>query len=230
MKLSLNKWVIALLLISFYTNAVAQGKYKSDKLSVKPVFLLDANRSHILNNWVRVNGIRLGAQFANKYQAGIAWYSSEFIRGKDIKLNGKLFLTKTQFKATSLFIDYSVLSSYKWEVNVSSMFGNAKTLTELKRTDNLLDSNNVSNKIPLASFDAFAEYKIWPFVGLGLGLGYRQAFKNKNDRLQENISETFTSPFYSVKIKIHVIELYKLFFKPQQYKREKQNYRSSKKR
>lgn len=193
---------------------------------IKPVFQLDANRSYLLDQWIKVNGLRLGINYHDLCKFGLAFYSSDYVRLDDLVVKKDTFLSKIQFQSASIFADYILFSNYKWEANVSPMLGSAGAIIEYKRTDNLLDSTYEAKRLPVFVLSGAIEHKIWPFIGVGAGLGYRFLFKNKNNLANEQFSKAFSSPFYSLKIKLHLEEVYKFVFKKEQYLKEREKYRN----
>ncbi|MCI5057266.1 MAG: hypothetical protein MRY83_14220, partial [Flavobacteriales bacterium] len=75
------------------------------------------------------------------------------------------------------------------------------------------------------------EYKFVPFLGLGVGLGYRFLLPNSNkiDDARQ-IRRTFNAPFYYLHLKLHFGELFKCLFKNDIYEEERRQYKEQKKK
>lgn len=225
---SIIKYKFVFIFLCAFVNLKAQDSTSITKKNIfnnlQPVIGLDANRSFFLGQIVRVNGFRLGIKIVNRYRFGIALYSSEYIRIPDLINSNGTFLRKTKCGFGHLFWEYVWLNQYKWSGDAGFGLGSAKGELYMKRTDNLFDSVYISPPTGLLKFYGSIEYKIFPFIGVSVGLGYIQLTADKNHEAQKQVSKAFSSPFYDINLKIHISEVYKFLFKKQVYQAEREAY------
>ncbi len=214
----------------YYPNpSVERDPNRSIFADLRPVIGLDAHRSFFLNQWVKVNGVRLGINILDQYRFGLGGYASEYIRVPDIMLKGDTFLGKTNFNYSHIFFEYVWKDTYRWNCDAGIALGSGNSNLTMKRMDNLLDTAIYSEKVGIIELYGSVEYKIWPFLGFATGFGYRLLTPEKNNFAQKEVSKAFSSPFYDMNIRIHLGELYKFMFKKEEYLNEREQYKKSKK-
>lgn len=188
-----------------------------------PVANLDARRSHFQGNWIKMNGFRVGLEFFKRYRGGVGLYGSNFI---PLPPQDKL---QRRFRISYLktYFEYSILQTYKWEVIVHSGWGIASV--EMHHRLGEQDSTFILSGGLVHIFGGGAEYKIWPFLGIGIDLGLR-GFRSStpDEELQQRLNSSLTSPYYALRLKIHFSELGKWIFATKKYKAEKQEYLETK--
>jgi hypothetical protein len=169
---------------------------------------MDSRHSFISARDVKVMGLRVGLDFDSRARMGFGVYvlASEFHRtflptGQPGRTD-TIHNAKLQFTYLSAYFEYVVLMTKRWECSVPIHIGigdvGFQQLPEEPKT------------VLLAEGTVLAHYKIFPFFGLGGGVGYRQMIAGG-----ELIRENFNSPTYSFGLKFWLGYLYEKLIKKQ---------------
>jgi hypothetical protein len=173
---------------------------------------LDARRSFYNKQKIKINGLRLGAQFKGVHRFGLGFYAlSEQIRFDDIEIdqidaaNPTNLLVDVNF--TTLFYERVFYKSNKWEVSFPLYLASGQLKTQYL---NNLGNYKLLDKTPFSALglSAGVKYYVLPWLAPRFSLGYRLTY-NTND----NIRRAFNKPFYAIGLSIEVGKLYKSIFK-----------------
>jgi hypothetical protein len=172
----------------------------------KPVFNFDSRYSFINHQQVQISGFKLGVEWIEKFRTGIGFYGLSTTLNKELevikdpaeRLDGRF-----RFNYLALYGEYVLLSKRKWEVSFPLQFGLGMMSVETKDKRGLpRDSDR--KPIALTEPSITAHYKIFPWIGIGAGAGYRYMLSSQN-----KVEHSFDSPIYYIKAKIFVGEIYK---------------------
>lgn len=219
--MSLRKLALIISLIISFTNysqnkmdtSVVSGtffpKYSGEK-KWKVFFDLDARRSSYLEQKIKINGIRIGANYKGVNRFGIGLYAlKDKINIQGIEVN-KLDAAiepdvKVTFSITTFFFEKVFFKSKRWEISFPTYLGVGSANSEYK--------NNFGN-YKLLKQEGFSviglgvntNYYILPWLYPRLTLGYRFAFNP-----DENIAKSFTKPFYAIGVSLNPWGAYQHF-------------------
>lgn len=188
--------------------------------SLNPLLNLVSYNSFLLNEKVKFKGIRVGAELGQKLRFGIGIYRLDKpIDLAPLRADIDTINRQLRFEYYNLFWDYVVYEDFRWELSLPFSFGRAfgKIDTFSLKNNSYRGQMEVdSTSIATVGFDC--AYRVFPWIGLGGGIGYRQAFAPKE------IREKLNAPFYTIKIKIFLGYLFKAIFKRKMLAEEKAAY------
>ncbi len=139
----------------------------------------DSKKTFVTGKGVGIKGLELGVNYGNKISYMLGWY---FLR-EPIISNATLYRgtvkeatykTKVSIHYLSLIAEYSVLKSHRWNINMPLQIGvgTAKKIF----SDSLTIMPPQKSTIFPVELSFTGTYRIWRFLGLSGGLGYRRAF------------------------------------------------------
>lgn len=209
MRLSFGCLVLFALLGSMPLISRGQGFFKkhtllfSESLKKKPKFFagFDSRHSFISRRQVNIGGVRLGLTYDQRvrFSFGLYFLVTPFFRNQ-ILSNGDTITSKLGFAYFAGACEYVFFKSKRWEISVPFYTGIGGTsLSRRDSTKGLI--------IPLES-SVNAVYKIWPWLGLGWGVGYRFMLVNN-----KKVPENFNNPIYVLGIRLYFGEIYRAVLK-----------------
>lgn len=183
----------------------------------KVVFGLDARRSYFKDQKVKINGLRIGAQYKGVHRFGFGFYAiGESFIIQNINVDQADAINPTTIRVnvgfSTLFYERVFYKIPKWEVALPIYLGSGQLKTEY--------INNLGNYKPLSKT---------PFSVLGLGIGVKYyIFRWLAPRVMvghrftyntvPEIRTAFNKPFYTFGLSISLGELYKSIFKKEKEK------------
>lgn len=175
-------------------------------------FNFDSRRSALLGQKIKINGVRIGANYKGVNRFGIGFYSlKDKIAITDIEVNQPDVHeepnVRVNFGITTLFLEKVFYKTKYWEVSFPVYLGVGSSNSEYR--------NNLGN-YKLLRKDGFSviglggstNFYILPWLYPKLTLGYRFAFSP-----DEKIARSFSKPFYAFGISINPFEAYRSFKK-----------------
>jgi hypothetical protein len=171
----------------------------------KMTLCLDSRRSFISASDVKTLGLRTSLDFDKRARLGFGVYflASSFYHNF-IRVDGlgqpDTVRAKLRFTYMTAYFEYVILSTKRWECSVPVHLGIGDVgFSEL---------NEEPKTVLLTEATVLASYKIFPFFGLGGGVGFRQILAGGNP-----IRENFNSPTYSFGLKFWFGYLYERYIK-----------------
>ena len=173
---------------------------------------LNARRSYFNNQKVKINGLRLGAQYKGVHRFGFGFYAlSESIIINSVNVDAVDAANPTNLRVSvgfsTLFYERVFYKVPKWEVALPIYLGSGKLRTEY--------INNLGNYKPLdkTSFSVLGlgigvKYYIFTWLAPRVMFGYRFTYNTVPE-----IRNAFNTPFYTIGLSISIGELYKSIFK-----------------
>jgi hypothetical protein len=179
---------------------ITYSTYSQDTLvrKWKFSFQLDNRFSSIQDKNSTIFGAKVGMQYRNITRIGLG--ISFIANPVTIEyFNKKVQITETNkinFGYISVFNDLIIYKNLKWECFVTEQigFGNPRFSKEIN--DEIVSDVNV--RLVLNEVSGQVNYKIVPWLGAGVGIGYRNLW-NKGSVLKS----TFNAPIYIVKFIIY---------------------------
>ncbi|MBK9451330.1 MAG: hypothetical protein IPN95_18360 [Bacteroidetes bacterium] len=154
---------------------------------------LDSRRSFVSGRDVKVMGVRVGLDFEKRARVGFGVYTlaSEFNRNfirTDFFGIVDTIQAQLRFNYLIAYFEYVLLTTKHWEVSLPLHIGIGDvSFTKI---------NQDPKSFLLGEVMVLANYKIFPFLGLAAGVGYRQILLGGYA-----IRDNFDAPSYSFGIK-----------------------------
>lgn len=195
----------------------------------------DSRQSFVLGRLTKMNGLKIGIEFYDRYRFGFGFYKMNApieLKPIPIENSNDTIFSNFEFEYSTVYLEYVLYQDYKWEVSVPLSIGTGTGTIKAYLKSSGYDTTVVIKGIPLVAINAAAHYKVFHWMGIGVGLGYRQILtKNKE------ANEALSSPFYVIKLKIFLSRLYESIFKHnevieerEEYKRQREEKRNDKRR
>lgn len=188
----------------------------------KLLFSFDSRNSFILNQQAKMLGFRVGVEMFDKYRTGFGFYGlrdhidlPQEIRRYDT-LNQAL-----RFTYSTLFFEYVIYEDFKWEASASFPFGRGKGMVDTLSSRYNIPGERVSGDVNVIAPSAGGHYKLFYWLGVGGGLGYRFVVAP-----ERNIRRSLSSPFYVIKVKLFLGGIYKSIFKSEEVEAERAEWRN----
>lgn len=176
----------------------------------KPDFRLDGRNSFITNRFARIFGIKAGLNFNNTVRIGLGYNRLTSDRFKEVTHrysdgSEEIIQAKLKFAYLSPYFEYAFYRTPKWEISIPVLVGFGRALY---RYD---DRGGTTHQTPwkfLLMYEPYmiCQYRITPWFGAGLGVGYRLMIIG-NSATEEN----FNSPIYVVKFNLYLGEIYRSY-------------------
>lgn len=180
----------------------------------KLLFSFDARRSVILNQNVKVGGLKIGARIGNKYQWGLGFYGMSEPIERYVPLDKNQFPDSRDtilfdFDYTTFFYDKIWYHSKRWEIATPFHFGiGSLKLDYLSNDVNQPRKNFLKGAAFTSEISSTVQYKIYRWFAVGTGFGYRKILIN-----DKKTTRALDAPVYIFQMKLLIGELYKSWFK-----------------
>lgn len=188
--------------------------------SFVPLLNLVSYNSFLLNEKVKFKGIKLGAEIGQRVRFGIGGYKlADPIELSPLISDVDTVSRQLRFEYYNLFWEFVFYEDFRWEIAMPLSIGKAfgKIDTFSVRNNNVRGQMN-ADSTGLATIGFDFEYRFIPWLGVGGGVGYRQAFAPRE------IREKLNAPFYAVKVKIFLGYLFKAVFMKDKLSEEREAY------
>jgi hypothetical protein len=187
------------------------------------LFQFDNRNERYYTTRARMNGVKIGFEFYRRYRTGFGFYgNSNFYRMRFPDAASNLAYT-ARLNYSTWFNEIVIFRSFRWELAPSMARGTGQILLqeynsepsipELNKTDTISD-------IRLYDIGFNTQFKIFPWFGLGAGVGYR--FLNLPDYPQ--LQGPFTDPYVDFKVKVFLGYAFKGIFNPSKIEAERNYY------
>ena len=178
----------------------------------KSLFGLDARRSYFNNQKVKINGLRIGAQYKGVHRFGLGFYALS----KNIIINNSTVNQpdannptnlRVSLSFTTLFYERVLYKVPKWEVSLPLYLGSGKIRSEYL---NNLENYKTLSKTPFSLIDigVSAKYYLFTWLAPRLTIGQRFTYNTNAD-----IRKAFNTTFYALGVSISLGGLYDSIFK-----------------
>lgn len=204
-----NYTLFCLILIQI---AVLRCMMAQQKPPFKPKFNIqfDNKNSFIGSKTVRFNGILATIQIGYKSRLGMGYYAlSRNSRFTDIASSNGIdtLITVQNFRYYSMEYHYILLNTRHWEVYFPFELG----LGGVNTTNGSNRATPVNRIMPaqVVNIGAMGYYKLFSFIGLGGGAGYRYVRLGSRPN---DIADDLTRPTYSIRAKLYLGDLFNIIF------------------
>ena len=184
------------------------GKHKKWK------FLLgfDARRSFFAGKPVKIGGLRIGMEYKGIHRFGFGLYQlKKNVIFTDVPVDRPDGADTSRLKFAlefgTLFYERVVYGNKKWEISVPISLGRGDIKGSYLDTAGIFQPL-VLREFSMLAFGISARYKLFSWLALGTGLGYRLLYKTEPE-----VRKTFQGVYYKYGVYVLFGELYRTVFK-----------------
>ncbi len=167
---------------------------------IKPLLSFDSRYSIIDNHIVRIFGFKGGIEFYSKFRIYLGYYALSSQIDDLIKVRGQADSQSASFHLNyfALSGEYVFLRKKRWEVSLPVQFGLGTVYYSLLNSP---PETRERRRSPFTMVEPSiaAQYKIYPWLGIGGGAGYRQVIGVKT-RIEHNLD----APIFFLKARIFI--------------------------
>ena len=181
--------------------------FKVSEPKAKFVFNFDTRYTLLQNDPVRIGGLKAGIEWKQKFRTGFGMYalSTPLVTRFTSNPDQKIAEVKMKFRYAAVYGEWVLLRNKHWELSAPLQAGFGKIRNQyFDKQGQLLQTEY--KPLWLIEPSVAAHYKIYSWVGLGAGAGYRQMLNYQ--QLQNN---QLNAPIYYIKVKVFVGDLYRQF-------------------
>jgi hypothetical protein len=174
----------------------------------KLFFSFDTRRSFFSNSDVKISGIKIGLDFKKtmKFGLGLHWLNTPIYRTfyePDSLGRPDTVVSQLGFGYLAFSSEYVYYRSKRWEFSTALYLG-AGSMQFTNRPHTI-------RNFGLLEPDLNGQYKIFPWLGIGFGGGYRMMMMQ-----DVKLRRSLNNPIYKFGIRLFIGELYKTIFKPEE--------------
>ena len=203
--------------------AYLKEKYRKD---YKLLIGMDNHYTAFFGQSTNFWGAKVGLELMQNYRLGFGAYYMP----KKVAMDPQITDVDTTYRKFRMhyyttFFEWIFIRNFRWELAlpVSAGYGRVEVQQWLPGRNENVQGRWVEGKDIgefVATIHVQAHYKIFSWVGIGLGLGWRQIVSPNQE-----ISQGFSGGILSYKIKLFPHHLYRELFKKEQILEEKGDYR-----
>lgn len=170
-------------------------------------FKFDTRNSFITTQRAKIFGVKMGFEYNETVKLGIGYNQlNSTISKKKVILHGFQEFDTVQatlkFVYVSPYFEYVFHRNRKWEHTIPIQLGFGNSWYEYRDNGRKIRENY--RPIILYEPAMTTQYKIVPWFGIGVGIGYRILLLNN-----KSINENFNSPIYVFRLKLFLGEIIK---------------------
>jgi len=193
-----NSFCLYLLLLSFSVFGQILGGDPTVDKKYKFAFQFDNRFSSIRGNNITIFGAKAGIQYKNLFRIGLggSFIVSPVTISYINKRTKSLEENRISFWYGSVFNDWILYKNKKWECFITEQVGYGKPTFVREVNDEIVSDVDIALWVNEVSGQV--NYKIFSWIGVGAGIGYRNIWNNK-----AVLKSTFDAPIYIGKIIIY---------------------------
>lgn len=202
----------SMLLLSLHCSGWQKDSLPTDASHVRWILSLDARSTVIERKHISINGVLTGTGFGKKgHKLTIGYYWLNYgSKQRLINLHKKLahsinvsYYTKTDVRFVSLAYWYPLYRDKRWVVSLPAEIGLGQESARYREVsgDGYLGKKDFY--FGPCQLGIYGEYRVTPWVGLGLQIGYRDAIYRGPFR------KHFKGPYYSYGLTFYPDRIYK---------------------
>lgn len=176
------------------------------------LFSLDARRSFFNQQKIKLNGLKLGAEYKGVHRFGFGFYSlKDFIYINNVSVDEidaqNPSTLKTHLSFVSIFYERVFFKTKHWEVAFPAMLGGGSLRAQYQ---NIYGNYAALDDTPfnVLGTGINAKYYIWGWLIPKASFGYRFVFNSNVP-----VKNAFQKPYYAYGVSISVGEIYRKVFK-----------------
>lgn len=193
------------------------------------VFQFDNRNERYFGTKARMNGLKLGLESYKRVRFGFGFYANNnFYRIPNPAIDDSILRTG-KLNYSTFFTEIVFYRSFRWEVSLIGATGGGRLRVNNFSNDASISRfirQDVYEKVKIRDVAVNGQFKIFPWLGVGAGLGYR----NVVNLPDENLRDAYRVPYIDFKLKIFLGYAVKSIFKPSKIEEEKAYYAYRKKK
>ncbi len=171
-------------------------------------FKLDTRNSFITTQRAKIFGVKIGFSYNETVKLGIGYnqLTSDIYQAKIIThgpYDFEVVQAALKFVYVSPYFEYVFHRNHRWEHTIPLQLGFGNSWYEYRSKGRTIRENY--RPIILYEPAMTTQYKILPWFGVGVGIGYRILLLNN-----KSMNENFNSPIYVFKLKIFLGEIVRI--------------------
>lgn len=194
----------------------------------KFLFGFDARRSFLKGNKIKINGLKIGAEFRGVHRFGLGFYwlnrNSVF---NDIAVYEPNAIQPPEVQIdlnyTSIFYERIFLKTRWWEIAFPIHLGAGSIIGQYRDT---LSAMQPLLRAPFSALLLSTQIKFYPLKWLAIRVSGGYRFNYNTSTL---VRQSFNRPFYGFGLSVNVVELYKAIFPSKEERLQKREERKKKK-
>ncbi len=196
------KKIIFIFFLMFVSTAIFSQENIPKKW--KFAFQLDNRFSSIRKTDITIFGAKVGLQYKNltRFGVGVSFIANPVTIEYFNKKQKVQETNVLNFWYLSVFNDWILYKSNHWECFVTEQIGTGNPSFKKEINDEIVTNINV--RLVLNEISGQVNYKINNWIGVGVGIGYRNILNNN-----PQLKNTFDAPIYIAKIIIYPETIFK---------------------
>jgi len=226
-----KQWFLLVALV--FLNSILLGQLAIDTTPPPPkpkagflsnfIFQIDNRTESYYDVRGRMNGIKLGVEFYKRFRTGFGFYQNNDFYRIEPPFRVDTAFRSASFNYSTYFAEIVFLRNFRWEFSSIAQFGSGSIV--VKNYDYLGGVPNFSRQDTVNNVGVFdiglnGHFKVFPWLGLGSGVGVR--YVNSIQDLE--LKGAFRDTYVDFKLKIFLGYIYKGIFKPQAIQAERDYY------
>lgn len=170
-----------------------------------------------------MNGLKMGLEFYKRVRLGFGFYGNN----TDYDIPNPLFIDSARrtgtFNYSTFFTEVVLYRNFRWEFSIIGAMGSGRVLAKnYVKTGSIYSytGHRIYEDVKVRDIALNTQFKIFSWLGMGMGVGYRHVFNLDDDNLQT----AYRDPYLDFKIKIFLGYAMKAIFKPSAIEEEKVYY------
>lgn len=186
------------------------------------VFQFDNRNERYYETRGRMNGLKLGLEFKKRLRTGFGFYANNdhFIISEP-KVADR---TRTaRFNYATFFAEIVFYRSFRWELSTAGAIGSGQIEVNNYATNEMIPKPigvELFEDAKVRDIGLNAQFKIFPWLGIGTGVGYRHV----NGISDVGLLEAYRDPYLDFKLKFFLGYAVKSIFNPDDIEAEKEYY------
>ncbi|MEZ4722632.1 MAG: hypothetical protein R2813_12225 [Flavobacteriales bacterium] len=187
------------------------------------LFQFDNRNEKYYDTKARMNGVRIGVAFYRRFRTGFGFYSNNNFYRMDAPNLPMNQYAVARLNYNTWFTELAFYRSFRWELSGTYSLGKGtiryNTFDQSTSIPELVSVDTLTN-IRIHDFGVNAQFKIFPWFGLGVGTGYRTLLLPAYPELQG----PFSDPYFDFKIKVFLGYAYRSIFNRDKIEAERLYY------
>jgi len=199
--------------------------YKKPKAGFVSNFLFqfDNRNERYYDTRARMNGVKIGFEFYKRFRTGFGFYGNNNFYQMQFPDAAEGLRYSARLNYSTWFTELVFYRNFRWELSGSFATGTGDILLntfDVRTSLPQVIAEDTISDIRLYDFGFNSQFKIFPWFGIGVGVGYRTLDLPNYPELQG----PFSDPYFDFKIKIFLGYAIKGIFNKDKIKAERLYY------
>lgn len=168
------------------------------------VFQFDTRYSLVSSQRATINGIKLGMEWRSRLRTGLGVYNLSPTTTVNVKPGADWpdgTTARAQFRYVALYGEYVLKGNPRWEISAPVQVGYGRYWVQYTDPDGLR-SRSASQRICLVEPTIAAQMRIFRWIGIGAGTGWRQLVKSDLPP-----GQSLNGPIFYSRVKLYLGDL-----------------------